>query len=735
MFNKKSIILIVIAIIIVFCISYIILNKNDNQNNNNENNYKKENFNSNDNIEFEVDSNNYRINKSIFYNGDLLTLLSNLKKKNDDDSYSNYNPTTKSEYDKIVTKIEDISPVYFENKAFAGKFRNKNKLFSSFLSSDSSEFNVSNNINYSTNKCFFELKSSGSNKKIKLHGQNKYISVINNNNFEFTDDNNKALEFAISNNNIKIISNDNKINNKFFALVYDPTINNTKIELKNSANNDDECIFFKHTRFDIILFENNIEKEYEKGNNIGYGNRTEINGIPFGYYQTNNNNVLTNLLSGCYRNLNMNLKLNFFSNNNPYEGLIENNEEFTNRQYTNILKDNYHVLKDLKYLLISRTNDIISNNDNMIDKILLFYEQNKRGYLFMLENGKNSKKIYEQGIIKTASLNQIKLNDFKVKSIFIDKYHEIETEPENLSSISNSLIITTYPKDSNMRLPRENSACSNIYSPLSNNPKDAKNNKDCRLECIKENDCRVSEYDGNKKEKNCKLYKTCGTNFINKQNSFLNFMDIQNFTNSNNSKSLPSNYKSSNLEETFTNYLKEDFTTYYSPVDEKNRVRYNLDCNEEENTNQNTSTTSKLGNNITEQNMTNYDCSLKCNNTDNCNFYSFTKGDNNNTCKLYFKCNHKDDENIEPQNLSVSNNTKLQCKNEEDCRNFKFPDTPFEAAQKTALQALSNSVGVVRPSVNISINETDYLMGSNYNEINKSGMFKNINNEIETIKR
>ena len=355
----------------------------------------------------------------------------------------------------------------------------------------------------------------------------------------------------------------------------------------------------------------------------------------------------------------------------------------------------------------------------MIDKILLFYEQNKKGYFFILPHKIEN---YIEDDIKSASLNQLKLNDFKVKSIFIDKYHEIVTKPEKLPT-DDALTITTYPKDSNMKLPRENSACSNIYSPLPDNPIDVKNNKDCRLACIGNNDCRVSEYDGNKKEKNCKLYKTCGTNFIDKQNSFLNFMDIENFTN-NNSKSLPSNYKSSNLEETFTNYLKEDFTSYYSPVDDKNRVRYNLDCNT------GNSTSTQLGKNITEENITNYDCSLKCNNTPNCKFYSFTKGNNNkNICKLYSECNN---------NLSVSNNTKLQCKNKKDCRKFNFPDTPFEMpAQKNEINALTSnsSASFDRPSVNISINETDYLMGSNYNEINKSGMFKNINDEIVPIKR
>lgn len=720
MFNKKSIILVVISIIIVFCISYIILNKG-------------ENFNNNDNIDFQVDGGNYNINKSIFYNGDLLTLLSNIK--NSEGKNNIYHFTSKSSYDNAIEAIKGKSPVYFENKAFAGKFRKKNELFSSFLSSDSSEFNVSNKINYSINKCFFELESSADNiYKVKIYGQDKYISGINNNNFEFSNYFNKALEFEILNDNIKIISNNDKINNKYLALTYDSTINNTKLELKNSASNDDECIFFKHTRFDVILFENNIEKEYEKGNNNGYGNRTEVNGLPFGYYDN------INFYSGCYRNLNMNLKLNFFaeSNNNPYEGVIENNEEFTNRQYTNILKNNYHVLKDLKYLLISRTNDIISNKENMIDKILLFYEVDKKGYFFILENGKNSKKTYKQddnkfNIIKTASLNHLKLNDFKVKSIFIDKYHEIDSNPVNLSNIDKTLTITTYPKDINMKLPKENLACSNFYSPLSNNLIDAKNNNDCRLECINENDCRVSEYDGNKKEKNCKLYKTCGTNFIQKQNSFLNFIDIENFTNSNNSKSLPSNYKSSNLEETFTNYLKEDFTSYYSPVDEKNRVRYNLDCNTTE---ENTST-NQLETSFTKVNMTNYDCSLKCNNTPNCNFYSFTKGNNNtNTCKLYSKCNYQSNVNIEPYNLSVSDNTKLQCKNEEDCRNFKFPDTPFEAAQKNALQALVNSSSeVVRQPVAISVDETDYILGVDTNSINKESMFKNINDEIEVIKR
>ena len=644
-------------------------------------------------------------------------------------------------FDTITNCIIQNQPIYFENKFWAGKYKEKNIFHKSFLTSNIMDMNVTNIISgnpINNNILFYKVDTGQPHVyKLRLPSQpDKFIGNFVNNRYFSIVNESSALEFEINQDstyssqsnpqmNIKIVNSSNSaINNKFISFEYDNNINDIKLVLKKDVDN--KCIFYEHTRFDIIIFENNVVNNYKNGINSGYGNRFTISKpIQQGYNNIESNEYPFNGDFGGYRNLNYKVKLIFFNAQN-YLNKSNNNEKFNGNQFSQILDGPFFINKRFNSFIIQNNNTPLLNTNNEIEKILLFYGVNKQGYIICMPSSNTGS--YDNNSILTNGNNQLLFQDIGVRSLFHDNMKRVTvlingnriTNINDLNTSINNIQIDYFNIDTNMKNHKDNKGCSNLYQSFDKST--VKNNDECRLKCIESNDCRVSEYNGNEIVNNCLLFKDCGSQLIDKNNYKVNIMDIENF--SNYESYTPDNrydtYNTNGPEIPLENYLKEDFVSYKSPRDGTN-IKTNFICDVSKDTD----------NKIDEEtgNLTNYECSILCNQNKNCNYYSHTvdnQDDSKNNCKLYDDC----------KNLKESKNSILQCKNDSNisCGNshFKFPKTQF---QKDIEQTINNSISNGQnksPPISLSFNKVLKDFGVKDDKITK---INKANEEISRIQR
>lgn len=644
-----------------------------------------------------------------------------------------------SVFNQITNCILENQPLYFENKFWAGKFQEKNIFYKSFFSSNINELNITNFISgnpINNNILFYKVPVSGQTNifKLKLAAKpDKFIGNFLNNRYFTIVDESSAIQFEITNNlsspidtdpqiKIKIVNQQNSdINNKFISFEFNNNINDIEIILKNTF--DDKCVFYQHTRFDIIIFENNVENNYQKGNNLGYGNRFTIRKpIQQGFNNIESNIYPFNGNFGGYRNLNVKIKLNFFTNSN-YKNKSNNDESFLGKQFTKITDGSFSIDKTFNSFIICNTNTtLLDNNSNTIKNILLFYGTNKQGYFIVMPTLSNNG-IFNNNDILTNGSRQLLFEDISLRSIFNDNSKKItilinNTRNSNINDFGtsvNNIKIKFFNFDINMKPVKENKGCSNLYQSI--NTLNVKNNDECRMKCIKTNDCRVSEFNENRDMNNCLLFRDCGTTYVDKTNFKLNVMDIENFSNYKSDTPFNDNYNTYNVngpEIPIQNYLKEDFESYKSPRDQNNNIKNNFVCD----------VLNVSDNMIDEEtgNLTNYECSILCNQNSSCNYYAHTVNDNRkNNCKLYDNC----------KNLKESNNSILQCKDNVSCgsTHFIFPKTQFE---KDIEKSIENSLTTERTQpISLSINKIQKDIGIKDSSIN----INNANSKISRHQR